>query len=221
MPPDGCSGHLLTLPVGTDGAPACRQAWSGEVVINEVVLKPAGRDLDGDGLSNGRDELLELVIIADESVHLASAELRWDGKRRGRIGASPCLLPGEAALLVGSMTGPVVPPAGAALLRLDRTLRLTDGGGHVALYSESGGELGAVVLAGAANATDGCVTREVDGDRWADMVAHAALEGAQGAPWSPGLCAGGGRFPACLQATMERGHARSAPPASESPARGR
>jgi len=168
------------------------------VVINEVVLRPAGRDLDGDGESNGHDELVELIANTIEPIHLAGTELRWSGKRRGRIQHSPCLLPGQAAVLVGSATGSFTLPEGAIPLRLDRTLRLTDSGGRLSLHDSDGAELGGVDLAAAGNATAGCVTRQVDGQWWLPMVAHASLEQADGAIWSPGLCADGGRFPGCL-----------------------
>ena len=197
--PDGCSGHLSPLPEADGGAPACRQAWAGDLIINEVVLRPGGRDLDGDGHSDGHDELIELIANGDEPIHLAGAELRWSGKRRGGIRDSPCLEPGDVAVLVGSATGAFHVPPGAVRLQLDRTLRLSDSGGRLALHGGAGSELDAVQLTAANNPLNGCVTRQVEGDRWADMVAHASLPRAQGASWSPGLCAGGGRFPGCLQ----------------------
>ncbi len=206
--PDGCSGHVGELPTADVGTPECRQAWVGELVINEVVLKPGGRDLDADGASNGHDELVELIVIADEPIHLGGAELRWSGKRRGGIVSSPCLAPGQAAVLVGSATGAFDLPPGALRIQLDRTLRLTDSGGLLSLHG-GGSELGGVQLAAAGNASSGCVNREVDGQAWAPMVAYDSLARAHGANWSPGLCAGGDRFPHCLG---DRAAYKAAPP---------
>lgn len=208
--PEGCGGEVSSLPAKNAPKPACREAWTGEIVINEVVLKPAGRDIDGDGQSSTRDELLEVVSIADEPVHLAGVELRWVGARRGALSSSTCIKPGTAAIIVGSTTGGFKPPKGAVRLSLDRTLRLTDGGGELALIGIAGTALGSVELAAATGAANGCVTRRIDGERWSPMVAHGELERADGAVWSPGLCAGGGRFPACLAAAQEGGAAGAA-----------
>lgn len=198
--PEGCGGEVTTLASVSAPTPACREAWTGEIVINEVVHRPAGRDIDGDGKSNGRDELLEVLSVADEPVHLRGAELLWSGNRRGAISASDCLAPSTVAVIVGSTTGPFTLPEGAQRLALDRTLRLTDGGGELTLVGLSGTKLGSVLIPPANNSAGGCVCRQVEGERGSAMVPHAQLERAQGAGWSPGLCASGDRFPACLNA---------------------
>ena len=196
--PEGCGGDVTALASSTAPEPACREAWTGEIVINEVVHRPAGRDVDGDGKSNSRDELLEVLSVADEPVHLRGAELHFAGSNRGAIAASDCLPPLTVAIIVGSTTGLFVLPEGAQRLALDHTLRLTDGGGELTLVGVSGTNLGSVLLPPADDASGGCVCRQVEGERGSAMVPHAQLERARGAGWSPGLCAGGGRFPACL-----------------------
>lgn len=185
---------------GSEAAgPGCRPMYSGEGVINEVVIRPAGRDLDGDGISSGRDELLELVNLAAEPVHLRGAELWWGDARRGTIADSPCLPPGHAALIVGSTTGPFSAPTGSWVVPLDKTLRLSDGGGTLRLLGLAGGVLDAVSLLPATDARRGCVARRADGQRGAPLVPHQDLVQAGGATMSPGRCSDGRRFPGCVE----------------------
>ena len=167
-------------------------------MINEVVSRPAGRDLDNDGKSSGRDEAIELVSLANEQVHLKGATLVYRGAARGVIQKSECLKPYHAAVLVGGTTGSVPLPDGAQLARLDKTLRLTDAGGKLAVVGIAGQPLDQVAVPMAVDATAGVVTRAEDGSRSAPMVPHAELAHADGASWSIGRCANGEPFPQCV-----------------------
>lgn len=189
---------LAQLGASAPVAPACRPAATGEVLINEVVTKPAGKDLDGDGKSNGRDELIEFVSLANELVHLQGAQLVYGGKVRGLISKSPCMAPYTATLLVGSTTGAIQLPKAVQQARLDKTLRLTDSGGVLALVGVAGLPLDQVAVPLASNATEGTIARQTDGARDAPMLAHATLLHANGAQWSPGTCSDGESFPECV-----------------------
>ena len=193
------SDELLAQLGGSAGvAPPCRAAATGEVVINEVGHKPAGKDLDADGKSNGRDELIEVVSLAHELVHLLGTRVVFGGKVRGEITHAACMAPYTAAVLVGSTTGAVKLPLGAQLIRLNKTLRLTDSGGALALVGVAGTPLDQVAVPLARDATEGVVTRQIDAARDAPLVPHATLPHADGSPWSPGTCADGESFPACV-----------------------
>jgi len=177
---------------------ACRPAASGEVLINEVTIRPAGRDLDGDGKSSGRDEVIEVVSLAREPVHLNGATLVYRGASRGTVVSSSCLAPATAAVLVGASTGDVKLPPGASLARLDKSLRLTDGGGHLALVGVAANVLDKVAVPMARTVTDSTVNRTVDGWREASLEPHATLSHANNRTWSPGYCADGEAFPVCV-----------------------
>ncbi len=212
---DAAPGDVrLTLPEagGHDGERgtlhgACRPPRTGELVINEVALSPGGLDLDGDGASNGRDEMVELVSRADEPISLAGLSLFWRGERRGGVEASPCVPPRTSVVLLGQLgLEPSLPP-GATLVRLDRTLRLTDSGGTLALHGlvdvrgegsppETPRVLAALTLPAAVTPAAPAVwARSRDGDWDAPLASHGALTER---PWSPGRCVGGALFPCCL-----------------------
>ena len=176
----------------------CRPAASGELLINEVVTRPAGRDLDGDGKSSGRDEAIELVSLATEQVHVSGTELSYKGESRGKIMSSGCVAPFGAVVVVGATTGHVKTHGGAIVGRLNKTLRLTDSGGTLALRTAAGNLLDSVEVPAAKDETTGAVTRRVDGHRGAPLVPHGWLTNANGATWSPGTCADGGLFPDCV-----------------------
>mgnify|MGYP007046916218 CR=1 FL=1 len=179
-------------------APPCRPAVTGELPVNEVLQRPGGLDFDGDGASTTRDEMVEWIVDSSAPAHLLGAELWFDGERRGVVRSSPCLRMGQAVVLVGHLTAPWSPPQGAVLVTLDRTLRLSDKGGHLALIGLGGGELGFADLP-AAPAKEACsLVRARDGDRAAPLEPHCDHPDSKGAPWSPGLCTDGGRFPGCL-----------------------
>ena len=67
----------------------CRPALTGEVVINEVMVRPTGLDLDQDGAVNSGDEYIEVI-----SRHGAGASRRGHplvgGDNRGELRHRVC-----------------------------------------------------------------------------------------------------------------------------------
>lgn len=182
-------------PQDTVQGPACPPALTGELVLNEIGLRPAGLDLDGDGKVSARDEYVEVVSNAPHPVDLSGVALLFAGQERGVVVAAPCLPPRHAALLVGSTTAAFVTPAGALRVALDRTLRLTDGGGHVALRSRAGGIHDAIDVPAASGTGPHVWARRADGQFDAPFAEHAWL--AWGQAHSPGACLDGSAFPQC------------------------
>lgn len=221
LPPSPCDSSL-TVPLsdellrrlGDAGNKAlpCRPAAAGEVLINEVVIRPAGRDLDGDGKSSGRDELIEVVSLTNEAVHLRGAMVVYGGAPRGEVIKTRCLAPYHSALIVGSTTGAIADAQGMSIARLNKTLRLTDNGGALALVGVAGDALDHVAVPMASDATEGAVTRQMDGRRGAELTPHALLPHANGAQWSPGRCSDGEPFPMCItEGVIDRETARRDP----------
>jgi hypothetical protein len=173
----------------------CRAFLTGELIINEVVVRPSGLDLDGDGTSSGRDELVELVSIADEPAFVDHLGLLFDGSERGVAASDTCVPPGHALILVGSTTGPFSAPAASSVLVLSRTLRLTDGGGSVAVVAKTGEAHDVVVLPAAPAKGPHVMARRADADWSSPWAPHQQLS--VGLLWSPGRCVDGGLFPAC------------------------
>lgn len=175
--------------------PACPPALTGELVLNEIGLRPTGLDLDGDGKVSARDEYVEIVSNAPHPVGLAGVTLHFAGQERGVVVAAPCLAPRHAALLVGSTTAPFLPPAGSLRVALDRTLRLTDAGGRIALRSLAGGVHDAVDAPAAAGTGPHVWARRADGQFDAPFAEHGWL--GPGRAHSPGVCLDGSAFPHC------------------------
>ncbi|MCO4760415.1 MAG: hypothetical protein KC502_02850 [Myxococcales bacterium] len=187
------------------GIMPCRAAATGELVINEVVQRPGGLDHNGDGASNGKDEMVELVSRADVPVHLGGASLWWNGERRGGIASSPCIPPRTAAVLATDTAGPLALPAGAVAVRLDRTLRLTDKGGRVEVRGVLGTALDAVDVPAAVTPSAPAIwSRARDGDWNAALRSHNEVSGAS-RPASLGRCANAFRYPCCLS-WLDDGH---------------
>lgn len=197
-PDDGTTSLREAQPAGRTTA-KCRAAMQGDVVVNEVLSRPSGRDLDGDGLSTSNDEAIEIVSVANEPVHLRGVKLVFRGEERGTVVSPQCVSPFWAALLVGAGSRPFKPVKGAVVTRLDKTLRLTDSGGALALQGEDGYTLDEVAVPLARNVTEGCVARSFDGDATGQLVPHAYIEHAGGRTWSPGTCADGLMFPGCVR----------------------
>ncbi len=189
---------LGPLPTAGSKKPTCRAARVGELVINEVVTRPGDRDLDGDGLANGRDELVELVSQVEEPVHIENVRVLYNHGLRGHIRKSPCIAPHTAVVLVGHTTGHFSPPPGAVRISVDRSLRLTDGGGRLALVDAKGQIVCQAEVPAAKTIESGCVNRAWDGDELAPLLPHALIDAAGGSSWSPGTCANGQQYPACV-----------------------
>ena len=184
--------------------PACRPAATGELVINEVVLRPGGLDLDHDGASNGRDEVVEIVSRADEAIHLQGASLWWRGERRGGVLSGACLWPRTAAVLAFEESGDLKLPRGAEMILLDRTLRLSDRGGKIELRGVNGTVLDAVAVPAAVTPDAPAVwSRSRDADWQTGLISHNEVPGAT-RPSSLGRCADGARYPCCIAWLDER-----------------
>lgn len=176
--------------------PACPPLLTGELLLNEVVVRPGGLDADGDGASTGRDEVIEVVSRAEGPAHALGVVVRIDGVIRGQIVASPCLQPGSAALLVGSTTADGGRVATLPTLRLDHTLRLRDMPSRIELVSSAGGIHDGASLPAALGNASAVWTRVPDAEPDGVWLAHRDVPPFR--PWSLGSCAGGGQIPACL-----------------------
>ena len=198
---------------GRSSRVGCRPASVGELALNEVGMRPSGLDLDGDGASTTRDEYVELVSLASEPVDLVGSRLLFRGHERGRVLASTCLAPRHAALFVGSTSGPFIAPAGAVRVVLDHTLRLSDGGGDVALAAGDGALHDAVSVPAAPPTGAHVWARRADGDRLAPWAAHGAF--GPGLAHSPGRCLGGELHPNCV--TWVGSRPKTARPAGPEP----
>ena len=185
---------------GDSSAGQCLPVLSGELIINEIMARPAGLDLDGDGRSNSRDEALELVLDSEADSHLGGATLWIDGQLRGRILPAPCLSPGIVIVLTGPSTAHLDLPAGAVQLALDHSLGLGDGGGSIELRGTAGNVLGQASYPAEEGGPPSSRTRTLDGQRNAPLVAHRGLPAAAGAPWSIGRCATGLEPCTCISA---------------------
>ncbi|MSP91033.1 MAG: hypothetical protein EXR79_04395 [Myxococcales bacterium] len=176
--------------------PACRAAATGELVVNEYLVRPGGIDLDGDGKSTLRDESIEFAVDSDEPVHVLGAEWWVDGVRRAKVTTPVCLPPQRFAVLVGNASGKLVLGPGAIEVRLDRSLRLTDAGSHLELRSPQGQVIAHLEYAAEPHGVPAATwVRALDGERGSPFVRHDALPAGTGAPHSLGTCATG--QPAC------------------------
>lgn len=185
---------------GDGSAGQCLPVLSGELIINEIMARPAGLDLDGDGRSNSRDEALELILDTEADSHLGGATLWIDGQLRGGIHEAPCLSPGMLIVLTGPSTGHLDLPPGAIQLALDHGLGLGDGGGVIELRGAAGNVLAQASYPAEEGGPPSSRTRAQDAMRDAPLVAHRVLPAAAGAPWSIGRCATGLAPCTCISA---------------------
>ncbi len=177
----------------TPGQPGCLPVLGGELVINEVLARPAGLDIDGDGLSNQRDEALELRLIADGPRHLDGVALRVAGQQRGYLGGAACHPPGTLLVVLGSTAGGWPPQPGTAQLHLSAQLALRDEGAVLALLGRGGGLLDQVTYPAAPAGRS--LVRTPEGNRWAPLLPHPNT--ATGAGHSLGLCSDGSAALGC------------------------
>lgn len=155
--------------------PNCLPVRTGEIVINEVLAKPAGIDLDGDGLSNNRDEALELLFVGTFAGHLDGTRLVLDGKDRGIITDITCLHPNQVVVVTGSTAQALVLPAGSRHVRLTKPLNLRDDGGHLQLVGALGTVLGQAHYPAAQPGQS--QVRHPDGDAFSGFVSHLQTGG--------------------------------------------
>lgn len=174
----------------------CRPILSGELLVNEVLVRPGGVDLDGDGQSTSRDEAIELRIDANEPVHLRGVALQVGGQARGVWPLDDCLSPGALLVVVGHTTGPVALPEGASLVVWPQTLKLPDGADGLRWLGSQGATLAEASWPDQGSGAGTSMARELDGVWWTQLVRHDSLV-PQRRPHSLGLCADGQLATAC------------------------
>lgn len=194
-PLEGHSGKSSNTDAASDLFWPCRPVLSGELIVNELLIRPGGVDLDGDGQSTGRDEALELRLDTTEPVHLRDVELLVSGVTRGKLAHSDCLPPGQLLVIVGHTTGPVDLPDGVSRVDWPQTLRLPDDGGSVTLVGAQGAELTSTSWSSQGNTAGTSLVRSADGVWWQDLVRHDAV--APGLAHSVGRCSDGQPGQAC------------------------
>ncbi len=180
-------------------SPECRPANAGEVVLNEYLVRPGGIDIDGDGKSNGRDEVLELTLATGStSVHLGGAQLFVDGQLRGQVTGQICLDPTHMVVLVGSTSALTQWPVGADEIRLDHQLKLPDGGASLEIRSADNQLLFRHQYLPEQGGAPSSWTRSTDGDGAADWTRQLEFTAGHGRPMTIGLCNDGQPACACL-----------------------
>ncbi len=205
LPPSALTGQEDTaqslqdvLATTADGADptavpeTCLPVLTGELIVNEVLVRPGGLDVDGDGVSNGRDEAIELVLDASApAAHLEGVTLEVDGVLRGSVHLAECVPTGTLVVLVGSTTQALDLPPGTLAVRLDKVLKLPDEGGTLALRGVTGSVLAQVTWPAEKDGLGSSRTRTRDGDRNAGFARHADLPLAKGQRASIGWCLSG------------------------------
>lgn len=180
--------------------PPCRPVLTGEAIINEVMVRPGGFDMDGDLLSNGHDEAIELIHDSEYDAHYGGVQVWQTGKLRGTIRSRECLPPGQMLVVTGPATRELTLPAGATQLRLDHAMSLADGAGLLVLRGLAGTVVGELALPVALDATATSLARTVDGDRAAPLGWHCMLPQTDEQPASIGRCLDGQPPCACIEA---------------------
>lgn len=180
--------------------PPCRPVLTGEPIVNEVLARPGGFDIDGDQLSNGRDEALELIHDSAYDAHYDGVQLWQASKLRGTIRSHQCMPPGQMLVVTGPTTRELTLPPGATQLRLDHAMSLADGAGPLILRGLAGTVVAEVALPAALDATATSLARTVDGDRFAPWGWHCLLPETGEQPASLGRCLDGQPPCTCIEA---------------------
>lgn len=173
----------------------CRPILSGELLVNELLVRPGGVDLDGDGQSTSRDEAIELRIDAPEPVHLRGVSLQVGGQQRGVWPLDDCLQPGALLVVVGHTTGAVPLPEGASLVSWPQTLKLPDGPTTLRWLGSQGATLAEASWADQGSGPGASMVRQVDGVWWTSLVRHDSVMPER--QHSLGTCADGSPAAAC------------------------
>ena len=190
-------GAAVGLPEAASAA--CRPAVAGEVLLNEYLVRPGGLDIDGDGKSNGRDEVLELTLTTgSEPVHLGGAQLLVDGQVRGQVTGQVCVDPRQLIVLVSSTAALTAWPEGAIELRLDHLLKLPDGGASLELRTADNQLLFRHQYAPENGGAASSWTRAVDGDGASAWTRQLDLPAGNGRAATIGFCNTGAPACACL-----------------------
>jgi hypothetical protein len=182
---------------GAGDLPACLPVLSGELVINEVLARPAGLDIDGDGQSSLRDEAIEIRLVAAEPRHLEGVALAVAGQPRGVLADPRCHAPGTLFLLVGATAASPALQSGAEVLRLSGQLALRDDGAHLSLTGRADSVIDQLSYPAAPAGRS--QVRAHESDFWAPLEAHPDTPG--GAPHSLGQCRDGAPAASCWPST--------------------
>jgi hypothetical protein len=178
---------------GAGDLPPCLPVLSGELVINELLARPAGLDIDGDGQSNLRDEAIEIRLLAAEPRHLDGVALAVGGQPRGAIADPRCHAPGTLFLLVGATAASPALQSGAEVVHLSGQLSLRDDGAQLRLTGRAESVIDQLSYPAAPAGRS--QVRAHDSDPWAPLEAHPDTPG--GAPHSLGQCPDGAAAPSC------------------------
>ncbi len=160
--------------------------YSEKVIINEVLLDETGNDVNGDGVSDLKDEFVELTNIADKAVDLSNWQLGDDEALNFTFPDGYVLPPHKFVTVVGggdvsSLPGYDADPLKTAVFAADGTIGdgLDAAGEYIILksrlgYSDTYLAVGSAASAGAPNSA------VVEGMDWefANATAVAAGQGA-------------------------------------------
>ncbi len=195
----------------------CRLPLSGELTVNEILSRPAGIDLDGDGISNTHDEAVELIYQGEATAHLDGTELWLGGQFRGIVTTQACVQPGDLLVLTGPNTLPLAKAEGVVQIGLDHALQLTDGGGLLLFRSAKGALLGSQVVPPASATTPTSLAHEQDDERDGPMKPHVIIGETRGAAHSIGRCLDGALPCHCVALQSPRCDREEPTPQADSP----
>lgn len=179
----------------------CRPILSGELLVNELLVRPGGVDLDGDGQSTSRDEAVELRVDAPEPVHLRGVSMQVGDQHRGTWPLDDCLQPGAMLVVVGHTTGAVALPEGASLVSWPQTLKLPDGPATLRWVGSQGAVLAEASWPDQGSGPGASMVRQRDGVWWTTLVRHDSVMPER--RHSLGACASGEPPGACWPPTDE------------------
>lgn len=193
--PGRCVDHLSfpaclrrsvsTVALSGPPQPECDRAEYSEVVLNEVLVNPAGADPSGDGIpDNRRDEFVELMMVGQQPLWLDALQL-WVGTNLRAVLHTGCLAPGTVITI---FSGHGVVPAASwvgPLFVSESPLALSNEYTRVELWRDSERYDRLDVHAAPEGVS---VARYPDGE--GEFRPHTQVPG--GRRWSPGACTNGG-----------------------------
>jgi hypothetical protein len=184
---------------------------AGELVINEVLADPppgAAGDANRDGVRDAaQDEFIEITNRSGKTLDLTDCTLtvkttlrhRWDSQ----LDPTANFMPNKTGVVIFGGGAPVGTFGGAKVFKASTgSLILANDGASVSLDCPGSTSTVQVdyMVYGALGLPSGnqdqSVTRSADGSNQAAFVLHTSV--ATGVAYSPGVCANGGLFPACL-----------------------
>lgn len=183
-----------------DVGPSCGSLISGagSLMLNEILAKPGGLDVNNDGESSTKDEFVEIVNVSGQELDLTGVQLfTGQGTPSDLVHTFQgfCLGPLEGVVLFGG-GNPGFTVDKATIMVADKSLSLNDAAGHgVRLVAGNGVEVDAY--------TYQLVPASESLTRWPDgtgaFAPHSEADTEAGKPFSPGSCIDGSPFPFCLE----------------------